>query len=121
MNHSKSAIENIGTAIGEERIALCIQAEGWLGTDTFKAIRRRLPPKRSHVDRDRRPAAEAGGQLSFIGNNHEASTHNGDQFFPQQIPAAAFDEMQRADLDFVGTIEGKIQLGEIIKSRQRNI
>ena len=83
MNHSESAIENVGTAIGKEGFAVCIQAEGGLGTHTFKSICRSLPPKRSHVNRDRRPAAEAGGQLSFIGNNHEASTHHGDQFFPQ--------------------------------------
>ena len=66
---------------------------------------RALPAKLNHLHRNGEVSAQAVHQLGLIGDDSQTAAGAGHHLFPQQSPAAAFDQSQRPALDFVRAVD----------------
>ena len=120
---AEGAVQDVVAAVADEqRAASTAQreraGEAESGGGLLDAPDRRRGAERGQFDRQRK-APELRHALACVGDDHQAARRRSDDLLAQQRAAAALDQPQRA-VDFVGAVDGQIELGRLVERRQRN-
>src|SRR5580700_1773017 len=119
-HRAKRAVDDEISAIGYVGLGVPAHSQRWIPAELPEPSLRRLPAKLHDLDRHRHDRAETPYELRFVCNDGHAPARRRNDFFPQQRSAAAFDEVERAGLDFVSAVDDNIDLGLLGKGGERN-
>jgi hypothetical protein len=120
-DRAKGAIEDQMPAIGDEGRADFYARRYFALQPKFARRRLDMQPRRpgaKAVDLDRqRKGAERFDALAGVGDDDHAFGRRRDDFFAHQRAAAALDEPQRV-VEFIGAIDGEIEIGTFVQRRE---
>jgi hypothetical protein len=108
-NRAEPAIENEITAIGYKRLLAGIVAPHWGAPKPGEDICRNLPPKLRYFDRYWRVLAKTLDELFLVYDDGKPIARRGDDLLPQQSASQSLDQIERAELYFVGSVDGQIE------------
>lgn len=98
---AEQAVQDVIPAIGYEIAALRLAAE------VLETPGRGLPTERNYLDRQQ-TATQPGNQLGLIDHNQKSVAGLGHDLLPQECAPASFDQIERARVHFVGSIDRNV-------------
>jgi hypothetical protein len=119
-DRSKGDIENIVTAIGDERAAIGREAKRGNAAQLFQPVLRRLPAEWLDFNGHGETAAQPIDQFCFVHHDHETRARAGHDLLAQKISAAALYQIEAADFDFVRAVDGDVNPRMLSQCRQGN-
>ena len=117
-NLSEAAVQNVMALVGGERLTGLVFSQDNGSAEGTDASGQQGLREGHHFDRQGK-LSEHGNQLAGIGDDDHLTGSRGYDLFSQERPAATLDEIERR-IDFIGAINGHIDLGTLLKGRQRN-
>ena len=78
-----------------------------------------MPAEGEDLDRHCPGRAELVGKFGLVDHDDQALSGLGDDFFPQQRAAAAFDHVE-IGIDFIGAVDGQVDARMMLECAERN-
>ena len=116
----EGAIEDVMASVADEEVAVGISTQCRTSAQGRQLTGGCFPAELNHFDGHREFRSEAGDQLAFVNHNNEAAAHAGDDFFPQQRAAVAFNQIQCSLLDLIGTVDSHLDPRHVSEAGERN-
>src|SRR6516162_6578292 len=107
---TKAAVQDAIAAVGDEILAGGSTAKTDRGTEALQRHLRCFQAKGDDLNRYRRARAELIHQLGSVHDDHEPAARRSDDLFVQERTAESLDQIERATLHLVRTVDREVDL-----------